>query len=157
MVRRSRSRRIERLRNVIDTFRQNGATTPDTAIPLEALGLPPRFEGLLRRQLGRLGLFIEVDGKYYLSEARLKALEAQRAARRTAHDARKTLLTLRIVRALIGILLVALLLVNVFVHRLELRLVSSGLLVALLGISLLQLYHLTRLRNRRPILSEYRA
>ena len=148
---------MERLRKVIDAFRQNGATTPDTAMTLETLGLPPRFEGLLRRQLGRLGLFIEVDGKYYLSEARLKALEAQRAARRTAHDARKTLLTLRIVRALIGILVVTLLLVNVFVHRLELRLVSSGLLVALLGISLLQLYHLTRLRNRRPILSEYRA
>ena len=154
MFRRSRSHRLERLRQVIDTFRQNGATTPDTAMTLEALGLPPRFEVLLQRQLGKLGLFIEVDGKYYLSEPRLKQLDAQWSARLTAHETRKTLLTLRIVRVLLGILVVTLLLVNVFVQRLTLRLVSSGLLVAILSISLLQLYHLTKLRNRRPILSE---
>ena len=154
MVRRSRSRRMERLRNVIDTFRQNGATTPDTAMTLEALGLPPRVEVLLQRHVGRLGLFLEVNGKNYLSETRLKQLEAQRAARQTTHETRKTRLTLRIVRALISILVVTLLLVNVFVHRLELRLVPSGLLIASVGVSLLQLYHLTRLRNRYPILSE---
>jgi membrane protein YdbS with pleckstrin-like domain len=109
---------------------------------------------LLRRQLGRLGLFLEVNGKNYLSETRLKQLEAQPAARQTANETRKTRLTLRIVRALISILVVTLLLVNFFVHRLELRLVPSGLLVAVLGVSLLQLYPLTRLINRRPILSE---
>jgi hypothetical protein len=81
---------MERLRQVIDTFRQNGATTPDKAMTLEALGLPPRFDVLLQRQVGRLGLFIEVDGRYYLSEERLKQLAEQRSARRKANDARKT-------------------------------------------------------------------
>jgi hypothetical protein len=86
MLRRSPRHRMERLRKVIDTFRQKVATTPDKAMTLEALGLPPRFAVLLQRQLGRLGLFLEVDGKYYLSEERLTQLEAQRSARRKAND-----------------------------------------------------------------------
>jgi hypothetical protein len=72
----------ERLFEVIERFRQKGATSPDKAITLEELGLPPRFKELMERRLGQLGLFVEVNGKYYLSEERLKELKEQIAERR---------------------------------------------------------------------------
>jgi hypothetical protein len=37
----------------------------------------------MKRRLGQLGVFVEVNGKYYLSEERLKEVKEQRAARRT--------------------------------------------------------------------------
>ena len=115
----------------------------------EELGLPPHFEVFMQRWLGRLGLFIEVNGKYYLSEERLKQIEAQGSVRQTAADSQRKLLNLRIVKILIGIIFVALLLVNMFVQSLELRLVVSILLAVSLGVSILQLYYLTRIRKRR--------
>jgi hypothetical protein len=137
---------MERLLKVIDAFRQRGATSPERAMTLEELGLPPRFKGVMQRRLGRLGVFIEVNGKYYLSEERLKELEEQRLARQTGSNARKKLLNLRIIRITIGILFIALVLVNLFIHSLEMRVLSSMLLVISLGVSILQLYYLTRIR-----------
>jgi len=72
----------ERLLEVIERFRQKGATSPDRAMTLEELGLPPMFKELMERRLGRSGLFVEVNGKYYLSEERLKELKEQIAERR---------------------------------------------------------------------------
>lgn len=144
--------RSERLAHIVDPFRQKGATNPENAKTLEELGLPPRFEMLLQRRLGKLGIFIEVNGRYYLSEERVKQLNEQRSTRRTASDARKKLLNLRIIRILIGILFVTLLLVNLIIPSLEMRRISSVLLVVLLGISLLQLYYITRIRKRYPTL-----
>jgi hypothetical protein len=46
---------------------------------LQELGLPPRFEQAMRRRLGRLGIFVETNGKYYLNEERLKQIQEQRA------------------------------------------------------------------------------
>ena len=141
---------MERLLKVIDAFRQKGATSPERAMTLEELGLPPRFGVLIQRRLGQLGVFIEVNGKYYLSEERLKELEEQRLARQTGSNARKKLLNLRIIRITIGILLIALVLVNLFIHSLEMRVLSSMLLVISLGVSILQLYYLTRIRTIYP-------
>jgi heat shock protein HspQ len=36
----------------------------------------------MKRRLGQLGVFVEVDGKYYLSEERLKEVKDKIAERR---------------------------------------------------------------------------
>ena len=72
----------ERLLEVIEKFRQKGAVSPDKAMTIEELGLPPQFKEAMKRRLGRLGVFVEVDGKYYLSEERLKEVKERLAARR---------------------------------------------------------------------------
>ena len=43
----------------------------------QELGLPPRFEEAINRRLGKSGIFVEVKGKYYLSEERLKQVKEQ--------------------------------------------------------------------------------
>ncbi len=72
----------EMLPKIIDKFRQKGAVGPDKAMSIEELDLPPKFKELMKRRLGRLGVFVEVDNKYYLSEKRLKELKEQRSRRR---------------------------------------------------------------------------
>jgi hypothetical protein len=61
-----------RIREVAETFRAKGATSPEKAVPLEELGLPPMFERMMRSPLGQSGPFLESEGKYYLSEERFK-------------------------------------------------------------------------------------
>jgi hypothetical protein len=68
---RQREETVNRLYKVVEKFREKGATSPDKAITPQELGLPPRFEEAIHRRLGRLGIFVEVNGKYYLSEKRL--------------------------------------------------------------------------------------
>lgn len=68
---RRRARIRERLLEVIDKFRQKGATSPENAMTAEELGLPQEFKEAVRRRIGQTGIFVEVDGKYYLSEQRL--------------------------------------------------------------------------------------
>jgi len=46
---------------------------------IQELGLPPRFEEAMHRRLGQSGIFVEVNGKYYLNEERLKQIQEQRA------------------------------------------------------------------------------
>ncbi len=72
----------DRLLEVIDKFRQKGAVSPDKAMTIEELGLPPKFKEAMERRLGQLGVFVEVDDKYYLSEERLKEIKERLAARR---------------------------------------------------------------------------
>jgi hypothetical protein len=47
----------------------------------QELGLPPRFEEAMHRRLGRTGIFVEVSGKYYLSEERLKEVQDRLSSR----------------------------------------------------------------------------
>jgi hypothetical protein len=68
-----------RLQELIERFRQKGATSPETAMTLQELGLPPRFQEAMHRRLGATGIFVEVEGKFYLNEVRLKELQEQRA------------------------------------------------------------------------------
>jgi hypothetical protein len=76
---RSRGEMHRRLHEIIERFRQKGATSPEKAMTIQELGLPPRFEEAMHRRLGQLGIFVEVNGKYYLSEERLKQVQEQRA------------------------------------------------------------------------------
>jgi hypothetical protein len=63
---------------VVEKFRQKGALSPDKAMTVEELGLPARFEVAMKGRLDRLGVFVEVDGKYYLWEERLKQIGVSR-------------------------------------------------------------------------------
>jgi hypothetical protein len=67
------------LLGVIEKFREKGAVSPDKAMTAEELGLPPGFREAMKRRLGRSGVFVEVNGKYYLNEERLKQIQEQRA------------------------------------------------------------------------------
>ncbi|MCX8183618.1 MAG: hypothetical protein N3F08_04290 [Crenarchaeota archaeon] len=136
-----------RFLELVEKFREKGATSPDKAVTPEELGLPPGFKHLMRGRLGKLGVFVEKDGKYYLSEERLKQLEKQRAGMQEARSARRNLFMLRIARITIGILFISLLLVNIYVGDPRVRTTYSILLVALLAVSILQLYYLTKARR----------
>jgi len=73
----------ERLLEVIEKFRQKGATSPEKAMTMEELGLPPKFKDAMKRRLGQWGIFVEVNGKYYMSEERLKEVKERLASRRS--------------------------------------------------------------------------
>jgi hypothetical protein len=68
-----------RLQEIIEKFRQKGATSPEKALTLEELDLPPRFEQAMHRRLGQTGIFVKVNGKYYLNEDRFKQIQQERA------------------------------------------------------------------------------
>ena len=77
-----RRRIMERISEVVDKFRQKGALSPDKAMTPEELGLPPEFKEAMKKRLGKVGVFIEVNGKYYLSEERLKEVKEKFSQRR---------------------------------------------------------------------------
>ena len=134
--------------DVVEKFRQKGAVSPDRAMTAEELGLPLRFEEAMKRRLGRSGVFVEVNGKYYLSEERLKQIEEMRSARGGAWNPRNRIITLRLVQIVTVVLFVMLFLVNLYVQSWELRLVSAVFLVVWLLIAILQIYYLSRARKR---------
>jgi hypothetical protein len=76
---RGREEMRRRLQEIIERFRQKGATSPEKAMTTQELGLPPRFEEAMHRRLGKSGIFVETNGKYYLNEERLKQIQEQRA------------------------------------------------------------------------------
>ena len=115
---------------------------------IQELGLPPRFEEAMHRRLGQSDIFVEVNGKYYLSEERLKQIEQMRAARGGEWNPRNRIMTLRLVQLGIIVLLIALLLINFFIQSWELRIATAVILVVWLLITILQIYYLSRARKR---------
>ncbi len=81
---RDREQMRQRLQEIIQRFREKGATTPEKAMSTQELGLPPRFEQAMHRRLGQTGIFVEINGKYYLNEERLKQIQEQRAQRESS-------------------------------------------------------------------------
>jgi hypothetical protein len=67
---------------LIEKFRQKGALSPEKALTAEEMDLPPEFKERMKRRLGQLGVFVGVNGKYYLSEQRLKEVQEKIAERR---------------------------------------------------------------------------
>lgn len=65
----------ERIVALVEKFKAKGAVSPEKAMTIEELGLPPRFKDAMQRRLGQSGIFVEVNGKYYLSEQRLKEIQ----------------------------------------------------------------------------------
>jgi len=66
-----------RMKEMVETFEKNGATSPETAKTLEELGLPPMFAMMLRGPMGQSGLILEHQGKYYVSQERLDELRGR--------------------------------------------------------------------------------
>jgi hypothetical protein len=83
---RNREEVRRQLQEVIERFRQKGATSPEKAMTVQELGLPPRFEEAMHRRLGQSGIFVEVNGKYYLNEERLKQIQEQRTRAGVGRD-----------------------------------------------------------------------
>lgn len=102
----------------------------------------------MKRRLGRSGIFVEVNGKYYLSEERLKQMRGLSNAEGAAWSSRKRILTLRIVQMITVALFVTLMLANIFVQSWEMRVISSSFLVVWLVVCILQIYYLSRARRR---------
>ena len=140
------------LDDIVEKFRQKGAISPDKAMTAEELGLPPRFEEAMKRRLGRSGIFIEMNGKYYLSEERLKQIEELRSEREETGDPRKRIMTLRLFQLGTVIFFVILLLISIVVQNSELRqylLVASVIfMTAWIAITILQIHYLSRARKR---------
>jgi len=143
-----RERIQEWFNGIVEKFRQKGAVSPEKAMTAEELGLPPRFQEVMKRRLGRLGVFVELNGKYYLSEERLKQIEEMRSARGTAWNPRNRIITLRLFQLVTIVLFVTLFVLNLFIQSWELRIVSVVLLVVWLVLALLQIFYLSRLRKR---------
>jgi hypothetical protein len=149
-----------RINQIAEKFRQMGATSPATAKTIQELDLPPRFEEAMRRRLGRTGIFVEFNGRYYLDEARLTQFAqggfhpqgrawqgGQMGKRRTLQDRR---FALRIARIVIGILILALIFANFFfLHSFYVWIVTGVLFLLAIIISVMQLYYMTRIRRMR--------
>jgi hypothetical protein len=67
----------KRVLEIVEKFRTKGATSPETALTAEELELPPQFKQMMQRRLGQSGVFVEVNGKYYLSEERFKEFQTR--------------------------------------------------------------------------------
>ena len=78
---RNGEQRRKRLQQLIQKFREKGATSPEKAMTVQELGLPPQFEQAMHRRLGQIGIFVETNGKYYLNEERLRQVREQRMQR----------------------------------------------------------------------------
>jgi len=66
-----------KMMEIVETFREKGAASPEKALSLEELGLPPMFRMMMQSPMGQSGIFSEIDGKYYLSEERLNNIRAR--------------------------------------------------------------------------------
>jgi len=118
----------------------------------QELGLPPRFEEAMKRRLGASGIFVEVDGKYYLDESRLRQVGEWTKGEMDAgsqYNTRRRMLELRIARMILGVIVVALVLYDLlYVGGATLRYLIVVLLFVWLVLTLSQLYWLSRVRHR---------
>ena len=64
----------QRMMEAVKKFTEKGATSPDTALTIEELELPPMFEMMFKGPMGQMGPFKEHDGKYYVSQERLERM-----------------------------------------------------------------------------------
>jgi hypothetical protein len=68
-----------KIRKIIERFKQHGAVTPDSALPLERIGISKRL--VLRRLISR-GVIMEVaPDKFYLNEENLTVYNRNRRTR----------------------------------------------------------------------------
>ena len=138
------------MQEIIAKFRVKGATSPDRAMTIEELGLPPRFEEAMHRRLGASGIIVEVNGRYYLDEVKLQQVQEQR---RTMGGGggwshRGSMLAIVIVRRVVGLAAVLLVIVNILVLRsLDVSLLVVALLSLWVVLTLYQIYRFSRMRR----------
>ncbi len=134
-------------------FREKGATGPDRAMTVQDLGLGPRFEEAMKRRVGQTGIFVDVGGKYYFNEDRLREFEQRRqgmgAARAGGQGFRRNMATLRIVQMSLMVFIVALILISwVYGRSYDLWILVAVLLVAWIAISVYGIFAMSRARSR---------
>jgi len=61
-----------RIRQIIKTFQEKGAVSPETAMTAKELGLSRLFVRIMERRKGRTRIFVEINGKYYLDQKALQ-------------------------------------------------------------------------------------
>jgi hypothetical protein len=139
-----------RLGEITAKFREKGATSPEKAMTAQELGLPPRFEEAMKRRLGATGIFVNVGGKYYLDEVRLKQIkERWESASGGQWALRKNALGIRMARMIVGLAAIVLALTNIFFVQSEyLRIVVISLVVLWIVLTVFQIYYVSRARNR---------
>jgi Flp pilus assembly protein TadB len=146
---RQREEVVKRLYEVIGIFRQKGATSPEKAMHIQELGLPQRFEEAMHRRLGRLGIFVEVNGKYYLSEECLKEFEERRNRGGGFQEgSRRNMMSLRFARIAVAVLFIVLILVNLLYFSWELRLLAALVAVTWIALTIAQIAYMSRARRR---------
>jgi ATP-binding cassette subfamily B protein len=64
-----------RMMEIVETFKAKGATSPESALTLEELGLPPMFGMMMQSPMGQSGMFVENDDKYHLNEEQFKQIQ----------------------------------------------------------------------------------
>jgi hypothetical protein len=146
------------IQGIIARFREKGATSPEKAMTAQELGLPSRFEEAMKRHLGATGIFVDVGGKYYLDEAKLKQVqeERRRAGGRGGgggmgggRGPSGSVFALRIARMVVGLAAVVLALSNVLLVRSAyLSLAVLGLATLWIALTVFQLFNLSRARRR---------
>jgi hypothetical protein len=146
-----------RLIQIIQVFRQKGATIPEKALTLQELGLPPRFEEAMHRRLGQTGIFVEVNGKYYLDEEKLKHFQEQRQVRGSGSGGgggfggfRRNMMVLRVARVAMTLLFVALLFANLYIQSWTLRIAAAAVLVVWLSLLIANFYYQSKIRRHFP-------
>jgi hypothetical protein len=138
----------EKILNIAEIFRQKGAISPQKAMTLEDLNLPPRFKYLMSGPMGKLDIFKEIKGKYYISEEKLTPIEKQHNLSDSTSYSRQRLFSLKITRITTIVLLITLLLVNLSTNIYEIKLLSLIFLVVLIVITFLRLYYLTKIKKK---------
>ena len=150
-----------RINEIAQKFRQMGATSPETAKTAEELGLPPRFKDAMNRRLGQTGIFVEVNGRYYLNEARLAQMNQRGLGWQGGgmgmgqrQGIREKLIGLRIARLAITIGILLLIFANLFYfHNPETWILIGVLILLAVAISVLQIYYLSRSRRMRNMMN----
>jgi hypothetical protein len=137
------------IQGIIARFREKGATSPEKAMTAQELGLPPRFEEAMKRRLGATGIFVEVSGKYYLDEAKLKKVQEERRAGGWGggggRGPRGSMFAMRVARMVVGLAAVILALSNILIVRSAyLSFVVLGLAILWIALTVFQLLNLSR-------------
>jgi hypothetical protein len=130
-------------------FREKGATTPETALSAQDLGVHERFEQGMKRRLGQTGIFVAVSEKYYLNEDRLREFEQrwQSGGGRYGGSPRTTggFFALRILRMILGTVIILLVVINFLTGRSwDLWYLIIVLAVIWIVVSAFQIFHFAR-------------
>jgi hypothetical protein len=59
---------------MVNIFKEKGATSSEAAKTPEELGLPPHFAMMMYTRIGQLGVIAEDKGRYYLVEDKIDML-----------------------------------------------------------------------------------
>lgn len=116
----------------------------------QELGLPPRFEQAMKRRMGQTGIFVDVGGKYYLDETRLNQFsqEWMRPRQGGRQGLRTNMMTLRVIRMVLGVAIVLIFFVNLVNGRGTVSwYLVAALIVVWIAISVFQIYYLSRMRG----------